>query len=145
MNSLEDRLEIIEARTALSELRSKYAWYTARGLKDEVLALFTEDGVFENHRTPDGQPAIAAGKAELAAYFRHMAPGRRLPTVMNEVLRIDGDTADGTCVMVSVGNESFCGHYIDIFARVENNWLFRKRSFFPYWPIFAPSPDARAP
>lgn len=145
MDELLKRLEVIEARFALGELRSKYCWYTSRGLKEDVLDLFTEDGIFENHRTPSGEPAVAAGRAELAAYFERMQPGRRLPTVMNEVVRVEDDRAEGTCVMLSVGDEEFCGHYVDEFQKVAGTWLIRKRSFFPYWPSFAPSPNRRHP
>ena len=145
MDELLKRLEIIETRFALRELRSKYCWYTARGRKEDVLELFTEDGVFENYRTPSGEPAVAAGRAELAAYLERMRPGRRLPTVMNEVVRVEDNLAEGTCVMLSIGDEEFCGHYVDEFQKVAGTWLFRKRSFFPYWPSFAPNPDRRNP
>jgi hypothetical protein len=145
LKTIEERLDAIEARTALSELRSSYCWYTTRGLKAEVLELFTEDGVFENHRTTGGTPAVASGHAELAAYFERMAPGRRLPVVMNEVLRIDGDEAEGTCVMMSMGQEGFCGHYVDTFRRAGGRWRFSRRSFFPYWPDFAPNAERRDP
>lgn len=145
MNTLENRIRALEDRVALSELRSKYAWFTTRGDRDAVLALFTADGVFENHRAPGGEPALARGQAEMAHYFRHMAPGRRVPMVMNEVFQIGTDTAEGTCVMTAPGDDGFCGHYIDSFRREGEHWLFSHRRFFPYWPVFAPSAERTAP
>ncbi len=145
MQSLESRIATLEARFALSELRSKYCWHTARGDREAVVALFTSDGAFENHRKPGGVPAVAVGHDEIRSYLSEMAPGRRLPSVTNEVLHIDGDSADGTCFMSSTGDDPFCGHYIDTFQKLKGQWLFSRRQFFSYWPIFAPSPDRRQP
>jgi ketosteroid isomerase-like protein len=139
MQSLETRIATLEARFALSELRSKYCWYTARGDRDAVVELFTPDGVFENHRKPGGVAAIATGHDEIRSYLSQMAPGRRLPSITNEVVHIEGDAAEGTCFMSSVGEDHFCGHYMDWFQRHNGKWLFNRRQFFPYWPVFAPS------
>ena len=52
---IEKRLAAVEARFALSELRSKYCWYTVRGLRDQVVALFTDDGTYWVPAVPDQQ------------------------------------------------------------------------------------------
>lgn len=143
MKTSETRLQEIEDRFAISELRSTYSWHTVRGDRERLLTLFTVDGVFENHRAPGAGPAIATGQAELNGYFDHMAPARRFPMVMNEVTRITGDEAEGTCMMHSVGDDPFCGHYIDSFRRVDGNWLFSARRFYPYWPKFHPADQAK--
>lgn len=145
MTDIERRVSDIEARFAISELRSKYCWYTVRGMKHEVLALFTGDGVFENARSEGAEPATARGTAELSEYFSRMTPGRRVPLVTNELTRIDGDSAEGTCAMLGVGEDGFAGHYIDQFRRVDGTWLFSSRRFFPYWPIYKPDADRAHP
>mgnify|MGYP006213080245 CR=1 FL=1 len=38
---------------------------------------------------------------------------------MNEVTRIQGDVAEGTCAMLSMGEDGFAGHYIDQFRKDE--------------------------
>ncbi|WP_029000959.1 nuclear transport factor 2 family protein [Azohydromonas australica] len=134
MASIEERLTALEDRTAISELRSRYCWYTVRGLRDEVVELFTEDGVFQNARNGES----VEGKAALREYFERMQPARRIPLVMNEVTHLAGNEAEGTCAMTSVGEGAFCGHYIDSFRKVEGHWLFSARSFFPYWPVYQP-------
>lgn len=139
------RLEIIEARIAISELRSKYCWYTTRGLKEELLSLFTDDGIFQNSRSTAGAPHVVKGTAALSEYFSRMRPARRVPLVMNEVTHVTGDFAEGTCAMQAVGEESFCGHYIDDFRRVNSKWLFAVRRFYPYWPTYMPDPERRHP
>lgn len=145
MNNIAQRLSVIEARFAISELRSKYCWYTVRGLQNEVLGLFTEDGVFENSRNADTQPVTVSGHRALADYFARMRPARRVPLVMNEVTRVNGDEAEGTCAMLSVGDDGFAGHYIDHFTRTDGVWRFKSRRFFPYWPVFKPDADQRHP
>lgn len=141
MSDIEQRLSVIESRFAISELRSKYCWYTVRGLQDEVLGLFTDDGVFENSRHAEAAPVTVRGHKALADYFSRMKPARRVPLVMNEVTRIHGDEAEGTCAMLSVGEDGFAGHYIDQFTRVDGTWRFSIRRFFPYWPVYKPDVD----
>ncbi|MFO1188889.1 MAG: nuclear transport factor 2 family protein [Alphaproteobacteria bacterium] len=135
----------LEARFAISELRSKYCWYTVRGFRDDVVDLFTEDGMFQNSRNTQGDVVTVAGRQALQDYFTRMKPARRIPVVMNEVTHVKGDLADGTCAMQSLGEEGFCGHYIDHFRKVNGTWLFSRRQFFPYWPIFRPDTDRRHP
>lgn len=135
---IEERLAVLEARVAISELRSKYCWYTVRGLKHELVELFTDDGVFQNSRNAEEDPVVVEGKESLQEYFSRIKPARRIPLVTNEVVTVDGDHAEGTCAMLGVGDESFCGHYIDSFRKLDGRWLFSARRFFPYWPIYKP-------
>jgi hypothetical protein len=145
MTDFASRLDIIEARFAISELRSQYCWYTTRGLRDEVVGLFTDDCIFQNSRNAHDEPITVTGKAGLREYLSKMKPGRRVPMVMNEIIKVNGDEAEGTCVMQSIGEDGFCGHYIDEFRRVDGRWLFSVRRFYPYWPIFKPDADRRDP
>lgn len=145
MPTLEQRLDIIEARTAISELRSAYCWYTTRGNREEVVKLFTVDGVFQNARNSQASPHGVKGTDALLAYFERVRPGRRVPMVTNEVTRIDGDSAQGTCVMQALGEENFCGHYVDDFRKVDGRWLFQTRRYYPYWPSYKPSEERIAP
>ncbi|MDM0021794.1 nuclear transport factor 2 family protein [Variovorax saccharolyticus] len=145
MATIEERLCALEDRFAISELRSRYCWYTVRALRHEVVELFTEDGVFENARSSEDTPAIVTGRAALQDYFSRMRPARRIPLVTNEVTHIHGDQVEGTCAMTSIGEDPFCGHYIDSFRKVEGRWLFSARRFFPYWPVFKPDKDRQHP
>jgi SnoaL-like domain len=141
MSDLEARIAMLETRNALSELRAKYCWYTVRGERAEVLKLFTGDAVFQNFRQEGLEPVTLTGKPAMDAYFTRMKPGRRVPLVCNEVTHIDGDRAYGTCAMQSVGEDGFCGHYFDEFRKVDGQWLFSVRRFYPYSPIFRPSTE----
>lgn len=98
---IEKRLTELEARIAISELRSKYCWYTVRGLKQELVDLFTEDGVFQNSRRyAEANSVSVEGKTALNGYFSRIKPARRIPLVTNEVVTVHGDQAEGTCAML---------------------------------------------
>ncbi len=143
--NIEERLAQLETRIAISELRSKYCWYTVRGMKQELVELFAEDGVFENSRNDEDAPVVVTGRKALDEYFSRVKPARRVPLVMNEVTTVNGDEAEGTCAMLGVGEDGFCGHYIDTFRKVDGRWLFSVRRFFPYWPMYKPAPDRPFP
>jgi hypothetical protein len=146
MKTLERRIADLEARFAVSELRSTYCWYTTRGEVQAVVELFAEDAVFENSRGTSKAPVIVRGRDAIARHLSSMRPGRRIPLMVNEVTRIlDIDRAEGTCVMTNVGEDPFCGHYVDEFVKVEEIWRFSARRFFPYSPQFSPSADRLAP
>ena len=142
---LEPRLAALEARIAISELRASYCWYTVRGEREAVLTLFTEDCIFENARSTGDSPVAVHGKAALREYLSRMRPARRVPLVTNEVTSLDGDHASGTCAMLSVGEDGFAGHYVDDFVRIGGGWLFQRRQFFPYWPVYRPSAERLHP
>jgi len=146
MNTLESRIADLETRFAVSELRSTYCWYTARGDRRAVVELFAEDAVFENSRGASNEPVSVRGRDAIARHLSGMRPGRRIPLVANEVTKIlREDRAEGTCVMTNLGEDPFCGHYIDEFVKVEGIWRFSLRRFFPYSPEFSPSADRLAP
>lgn len=142
MHDIEARLAVLEAKNAISELRSKYCWFTTRGDAAGILSLFTEDGIFQNIRGgKDGAPLVIAGKAALTEYFARAKPARRVPATLNEVTEVTGDTATGTAVMTNFTDEPFCGHYIDDFEKIDGVWKFKVRRFYTYWPIYSPAPD----
>ena len=145
MSNIEQRIADIEARFAISELRSKYSWHTVRAQKPELIELFTEDGVFENWRTEGDAPVVVTGRKALAQYFDRMRPARRIPMATNEVTTINGDRAEGSCVMFAMGEEEFCGHYIDSFEKCNGVWLFKVRRYYPYWPMYKPDAQRRQP
>jgi predicted metallopeptidase len=146
MTDIERRVEALETRAAVSELRSKYCWYTTRGDRRSVADLFTTDAIFQNYRSATDDPVTIVGREALHAHFERMRPARRIPMVMNEVTHItDAGVAEGTCVMHALGEDGFCGHYIDDFRKMAGTWLFARRRFFPYWPVFRPDADRPAP
>ena len=145
MPSLDDRLVALESRNAISELRAAYCWHTVRAAREALVELFTADGVFENTRNAAAPPVRIEGREALVAFFARTTPARRIPLVMNEVIHVDGDAAEGTCAMMALGEDSFCGHYIDDFRKEHGRWLFARRRFFPYWPDYRPDAERKQP
>jgi SnoaL-like domain len=145
MTAIEERLAALEARNSISELRAAYCWHTTRAARDALVGLFTSDGVFENTRNAAAPPVRIEGRPALIAFFARMTPARRVPLVMNEVIRVGGDRAEGTCAMMALGEDQFCGHYIDEFRKADGRWLFSRRRFFPYWPDYRPDPERTEP
>jgi hypothetical protein len=142
IKTLEQRLEILEAREAIKELRARYGWCAARGNYDGVAELFWPDGVFEllfgaERLRLEGREAIRTLLAKV------MKPSTIFPLIHNDTITVDGDEANGTCAMEtrsSPNSESgFIGYYHDRARRHEGTWLFAERRWFQYTPKFEDS------
>ncbi|MCW1430023.1 nuclear transport factor 2 family protein [Novosphingobium sp. JCM 18896] len=111
-----------------------YSLLTGRGDWDPVLALFTEDGVWEIPHLGlrfAGHDAIRAALAQLSAdlewVLQHNAPA---------LIEVNGDTATARSGIREVGklkgrDESveYCGIYADTLVRTSDGWKFARRVF----------------
>jgi hypothetical protein len=151
-NSMEARIDSLESDIEIQELRSKYCWYAARGDIAPMMALFTEDLVFEGPPGADGQRAVIHGREELLPYFTAGIgkPGLVVPLIMNHVISIDGDEATGTCAMESpvtplpggsAGGPPMIYYYYDRFRRLDGRWCFSYRRLSLYRPVFDVDPN----
>lgn len=144
-NDIISRLDAIEARFQISELRSQYAWYAARGNAENIANLFTEDGVFEMYES-EGRIKTLVGRSTIEAHFKGMRKGMRVPMITNEIVRINGDAARGTSAILMPispsSDRAYGGHYIDDFVKVDGIWLFKRRNFYYYWPTCTAAMDA---
>jgi hypothetical protein len=143
---LERRIDQLESYNAITELRSKYCWYAARGDVPPIVELFTEDLVFVSPADAKGQRRTIRGRKELLPYFQAGIgkPGLVVPLIVNHVIEIDGDEAHGTCAMDSPitpgpnggpGGPASVFFYQDRFRRVEGRWLFSYRKLSLYHPV----------
>ena len=139
--SIEQRIDVLESREAIKELRAKYAWYAARADAAGMSSLFTENGVFEvKIRTgrvrSEGRQAIY----ELLSQNNSGTPTVVVPLVHNHVIIIDGDKAHGTCAMEHPGStknpNGYSGYYLETFRRENNRWLFSERRYLLYSPVY---------
>jgi hypothetical protein len=144
--SVSERLDRIESRAEISELRARYARFAVQGDYRGVAGLFTEDCVFDGPNGP-GKRAVVRGRDNLAAF---LAPsiGRRgsvYPLIHNEIIEIEGDRATGWCMMESPAAPGF-GHivceYHDAFARIDGRWYFAKRTMYLFLPTHEDRPAA---
>ncbi|MBW2270583.1 MAG: nuclear transport factor 2 family protein [Deltaproteobacteria bacterium] len=132
MSTLEERVRAIEDREAIRELTARYCQCAVGGDAEDVVSLFTEDGVL------DFGEIVEQGHDRLLALYRESFRAvRPIPFVHNHVVELDGDRATGYCSlelrMVENGEAvTAAGHYEDVFERVEGSWKFARRKLVFY-------------
>ena len=138
MSDIEKRLDALESRDAIKELRSRYAWFAMRGDAAGVASLFTGDCVFDGPDGP-GHRTVINGRKNLEDF---LAPrignvGAVLPLIHNHLTQVDADTGTGSCVMETPMAPGF-GHlvceYIEKLKRVDGKWYFAERKMYLYIP-----------
>ncbi|MFT4233888.1 MAG: nuclear transport factor 2 family protein [Microbacterium sp.] len=133
------RLDALESRAQISELRAKYAWFATRGDSAAISELFTEGGSFESRLGFDAtEGRVLTGRVAIREGLTGKGKGDVVPLVTNEIVQIDGDRATGTCSVSSPvapnTPHGFVGHYEEEFLRVQGQWLFARRLYIVYTP-----------
>jgi ketosteroid isomerase-like protein len=128
-------------------LRASYAWEAARGNHEGIVAHFERDGVFE--LLVDDRRKQLRGHDAIRAHLRAtMRPQLVFPMIHNDIIRVEGGQAAGTCVMqtpIAAGESgrqltSLLGYYHDLARRQpDGRWLFAERRWFLYSPVFEES------
>jgi hypothetical protein len=143
MNTTDDnaaRVHELLAREQLKELRALYGWHAARGDYEAVVQLFAPDGVFEC-LVFESERKVFRGHEEIRGFLKQsMFPGVVFPMIHNNIVRVTGDEAMGTCAMESRTPQpqlpAFSGYYHDRARNFGGRWLFTERRFFRYFPNF---------
>lgn len=140
IGSLQDRAEI-------QELTARYAFYVDNRRVDDMVELWTDDGVFDASAT--GLSRID-GRAAIRRFFEETGPNAqaRCHLMTNLIIdQLDGDEAKGTCyfsselVTLSGARLVTKGYYEDAYARQGGTWKLRHRTVVP---LVAPSPEELA-
>lgn len=132
MITLEERIRALEDRDAIRELTARYCQLAVGGKAEEIVALFTRDGVMESGDT------LERGHTRLLELYRaSFASLRPIPSVHNHVVEVDGNRATGFCSlelrMVENGEAvTAAGHYEDRFEREDGLWKFAHRKLVFY-------------
>ena len=136
--TLEQRIDRIEAKTACADLVHAYARFIRSDQPDKVSALFAPGGTFE---VRDGHPdkpefTLRSHNASPAEINAHLAPNKGkphpVPLIHNLTIEVDGDTARGTCVMearIYGADIKVTGEYHDSFRRIDGRWYFASRIY----------------
>ena len=130
-DDLGPQVALLNARSAIAELRAAYNFAVDQGDVDAVVATFTDDGVFRT-----GQ-IVQEGRAALRQFFTEVAESPSVyHLVANEVLdRLDGQDAEGRAYIVVVDRQSKAivtiGWYEDRLTRTTDGWRFVERTFHP--------------
>jgi ketosteroid isomerase-like protein len=135
----EQRLQILEDRESIKELRATYCFLVDDGRMEELAeTCFTEDAVCD-FRSPDGsmQPFVSRGRDEVRNFYTAVVPSvlRNMShTVHNHRITVSGDSASGDCYFeltasdASTGKDVVgAGRYVDRYRRVGDGWRFEFR------------------
>lgn len=140
---IHQRVRVLEAREAITDLLHRYALNIRRGEPDQCAALFTEDASFAILDTagPDAtevtERAHPQGRAAVMDYVIGSTRSgfRVVPMIRNILTTVEGTTATATSLMSSrtwpAGAEVF-GEYRDSFREEDGQWLFSARTFTMY-------------
>ena len=133
MASIEERIQVLEDKDAIRELTAKYCYAVVRKDSQALVNMFTEDGEF--HMAPVMEFCGREALTELyTSKIEEVAPK---PFIQNHVIKINGDTASGNCaVEIRLTDDgkavTACGHYDDIYRKVDGEWKFERRDFQLY-------------
>lgn len=125
---LEPRVRRLEDRLEIEELTARYCHAVARADSASIVAMFTEDGVFEMG------PRQVRGRHELERFYGDVSTSPPIPFIQNHVIEVTGDEATGTCsveIRLVQEGEAYtaAGWYEDSYRRVEGSWRFAQRVF----------------
>lgn len=140
----EEAVRLLADKDAIRELTARYAHAIARGDGLAVVALFTDDAVFET-KMPQAVkelPGVLRGAAQLSAFYAGVRAGEALPCGHDHVIVVAGDVAHATCsveIRLTLGRRSVIasGYYDDRFRREPAGWKFSSRvcTFFHVVPL----------
>ena len=129
-SDLAARLDRLESKDAIRELTAAYCFAVAEGRGEDIVAMFTDDGVFKM------RGRTWSGRAELTEMYDNVDAGGATPKpfIQNHVISVDGDEASGRCGveirMVHKGESyTVAGHYYDSYRRLDGEWRFAERDF----------------
>jgi hypothetical protein len=143
MTNAEDNSVLLHefmARERIKELRALYGWHAARGDYESVVQLFAPDGIFEA-LIFEKERKVFRGHEQIRDFLKSsMFPGVVFPMIHNDITRVSGDEAWGTCAMEARTSlqqlPAFSGYYHDRARRFAGGWMFTERRFFRYLPQF---------
>lgn len=165
-NKLDERLQLLEDRRQIEELRATYCFLVDDGRFEELANdCFTEDAGCDFRAVRGGTLSLVAkGHDEVRAFFTEIVPAAlrdMCHMTHNHRIAIDGDRASGDCYFEVTGRDPAtgeaivgAGRYVDRYRRVGERWRFEQRNaeIFYMSPLaegwvkqpFARRPDAPA-
>ncbi len=139
--SLAKRLEVIEDRQQIEELRATYCFLVDDGRVDELVdGYFTDDALCDFRAVRGGGTLalISKGREEVRTFFAQLVPAMlhdMCHMIHNHRIVIDGDHAAGDCYFEVTGKDATsgdaivgAGRYRDRYRRVDNRWRFEQRN-----------------
>jgi ketosteroid isomerase-like protein len=139
LKKVKRRLDALEDREQIQELRASYCFLVDDGRFDELVdTCFTEDAEC-NFRSANGDvgPFVSKGSEEVRVFFGQVVASLledMSHTIHNHRIAIDGDRASGDCYFEVTARDPAtgeavvgAGRYLDRYRRVDERWRFEKR------------------
>ena len=138
--ALAKRLQLLEDRAQIEELRATYCFLVDDGRFDELVdEWFTEDAVCDFHAVRGGTLALLAqGRPEVRTFFAQLVAGTlqdMCHTMHNHRIVVDGDDAAGDCYFELTAKDAAsaaaivgAGRYVDRYRRVDGRWRFAQHN-----------------
>ncbi|KRB81472.1 hypothetical protein ASE00_15985 [Sphingomonas sp. Root710] len=128
------RIAALEARDAIRDLVARYCHYVRERRHEEIVDLYTPDGVFDMPAVM-AEGGVRSGRAAIAETFaRNNEAMDPWPFTHNHVIDLTGDDSATGHVYTEfrIGSEAmrvrFVGVYHDEYARYDGVWKFRRRT-----------------
>lgn len=137
---LEQRIQNIEDREQIKELRATYCFLVDDDRYDELVSeYFTIDaGCDFRNRLADGNPLISQGRVQILTFFQDVVAKtlkNMSHTTHNHRIAIDGDYASGDCYFELTARDANsstpmvgAGRYEDKYQKVADKWQFSQRN-----------------
>ncbi|ATE65847.1 nuclear transport factor 2 family protein [Rhizorhabdus dicambivorans] len=132
-DDLAARIAALEARDAIRDLVARYCHYVRERRHDNIVGLYTPDGVFDMPAVM-AEGGVRSGRDAIAETFaRNNEAMDPWPFTHNHVIDLDGeDRATGhVYTEFRIGSDDmrvgFVGVYADEYVRHEGVWKFRRR------------------
>jgi len=140
MATIEERLQMLEDKDRIRELRATYCFLVDDLRLDELVErCFTEDASCDfRSLEPQMAPIIAHGREEVRQFFTVTVPSTlraMCHTIHNERITVEGDRANGDCYFELTASDAAtgrplvgAGRYVDRYRRVGGEWRFEARN-----------------
>ena len=138
--NLESRIQLLEDREQIRELRATYCFLVDDGRFEELVeTCFTQDAVCDfRYRQGLPEPLVSSGRAGILAFFRDMVAktlSDMSHTVQNHRIQIVGEQGAGDCYFELTAMDAAsgaamtgAGRYIDCYRRVQGVWQISERN-----------------
>jgi len=117
--------DVLRAKIEISELAARYGYHCDRFDWDAVVAMYTEDGVFDAE-TLYGK--VVVGHADLRAFYESLPQAvAHHPSSLFTTVRDDGTATAAMKMLVLFGRQVFSVDYDWELAEIDGTWLIRRQ------------------
>jgi ketosteroid isomerase-like protein len=138
--SLESRIQLLEDREQIRELRATYCFLVDDGRFEELVeSCFTQDAVCDfRYRQGLAEPLVFSGRPGILVFYRDMVAKTLVDmshTVQNHRIQVNGDQGTGDCYFELTARDASsgaamtgAGRYLDCYQRVQGVWQIAERN-----------------